>query len=72
MTKVFSVNERVQDKSGFTGTVTDVDETTAEVTWDISGCTSDVLMSCLFKMKEGQDDPIKQSDIHKLAFGKGD
>ncbi|QEP29816.1 hypothetical protein HYP99_gp018 [Sinorhizobium phage ort11] len=70
----YKVGDRVQDKAGFTGTITDASEgyngfQEYEVTWDISGCTSDMLVNEIEPMKEGQDNPQTQNDIHKKQFG---
>jgi hypothetical protein len=64
----FMVTDRVQDDAGFTGTVSNIDGDQVEVTWDISGCASDVPVGSIEPMKLGQDNPDIQAALHTKHF----
>ena len=68
--------DRVQDKDGFTGTVsddTDVDKfCEIEVVWDISGCASMVSINDNKEMERGQDDKRLQNEIWRGIYGDDD
>jgi hypothetical protein len=64
----YHVGNRVQDHVGFTGTVTDVEDDELEVTWDVSGCASDVKSGDVLPMKRGQDDEELQARLHAEIF----
>lgn len=65
----WKVGDRVQDVIGFTGTVTAQEDDEIEVTWDISGCCSDLGATDIVAMVEGQDDPAKQQQFYAEVFG---
>lgn len=64
----WKVGTRVQDKDGFTGTVSAQWDDEVEVTWDISGCTSDLKESEISPMTPGQDAEDVQSKLHAKHF----
>lgn len=65
----WKVGQRVQDASGFTGTVSAQWDDEVEVTWDVSGCASDLSEHDIKPMVEGQDDPAIQRKVHATVFG---
>lgn len=65
----WKIGQRVQDKDGFTGTVTSQFDDEVEVTWDVSGCTSDIKEDKIKPMVDGQDASSIQRKIHASIFG---
>lgn len=65
--------DRVQDKAGFTGTVTDDSDAVTlceiEVSWDISGCATMISINDVAPMQPGQDDKHIQEKLHAEIFG---
>lgn len=64
----YKLNDRIKDRYGFTGTITDISDKTYEITWDISGCCSDNYEQTLYPICTGDDNPEIQEKIHKKIF----
>lgn len=66
----YQISDRVQDRDGFTGTITARWPEGVEITWDISGCASEIeRLDEIGPMNLGQDDKEVQSALHTKIFG---
>jgi preprotein translocase subunit YajC len=65
----WKAGQRVQDDAGFTGTVSAQWDDEVEVTWDVSGCTSDLKENQIKPIVDGQDASSIQRKIHASVFG---
>lgn len=63
----WKTGDRVQDEAGMTGTVTDELNGDIEVTWDISGCCSDLHESDVGPEQPGFKD--RQDELHRINYG---
>jgi hypothetical protein len=63
--RIWQVDDRVQDAAGFTGTITARWRDEVEVTWDVSGCCSDLKADQVFPMIQGQDAEEIQTRLQK-------